>query len=611
MTENDLLETPLNSEWGFDGVVVSDWIAVRSIAAARASQDLAMPGPFGPWGDALVAAVRAGAVEEAAIDRKVLRILALAERVGAFGSEPAPLATVEDGRALAREIAAEGMVLLENRGELPWDGRALSSLAVVGPSARRARTQGGGSATVFPEGVVSPLDGIRAALPGTPVDYAPGALLEDVLAQLPVEELTNPATGEPGARVRFLAADGAELHREDRRATGFVYMGGDAPVARTSRFELETRWTPSASGPVQLGFVAVGHGRVIVDGAAVVDHTTVPVGTDPGAAFFTRVPATAVVETEAGTPLDIRFEFDPGERVGPFANFLAAQIGTAAADPDEDALLATAVDAARSADAVLVVVGTNEEVESEGSDRTSLALPGRQDALVAAVAAVNRRTVVVVNAGSPVLMPWRDDVAAVLLGWFGGQEFGNALADVLLGTAEPGGRLPTTWPASEADVPVLDTTPVEGVLRYDEGIHIGYRAWLRSGAEPAYWIGAGRGYTEIVLRDLRVAPELVVGSSVAVDVDVENTGARAGKQVVQVYAERRGSVVERPARWLVGFAPVRVGAGERATVTIDVPARRLAHWDGAWQHEEGAYVLRAGTTAADLPLEAALTLRGA
>jgi beta-glucosidase len=610
MTENDLLETPLNSEWGFDGVVVSDWIAVRSIAAARASQDLAMPGPFGPWGDALVAAVRAGEVEEAAIDRKVLRILKLAERVGAFGSGPAAPTTVEDGRALAREVAAEGMVLLENRGELPWDAKALASLAVVGPSARRARTQGGGSATVFPDSVVSPLDGIRAALPHTRIDYAPGALLEDVLAQLPLEELTNPETHEPGARVRFFAADGTELHVEDRRATGFVYMGGDAPIGRSARFELETRWTPSASGPVELGFVAIGHGRVSVDGAVVVDETTVPVGTDPGAAFFTRTPQTAVVETQAGRPFDIRFELDLGERTGPFANFLAALIGTAVAGPDEDAMLADAVEAARNADAVLVVVGTNEEVESEGSDRTSLALPGRQDELVAAVAAVNPRTVVVVNAGAPVLMPWRNDVAAVLLGWFGGQEFGNALADVLLGVVEPGGRLPTTWPAAEEDVPVLDTTPADGVLRYDEGIHIGYRAWLRSGAQPAYWIGAGRGYTEIVLRDLRVERELAVGGSASVEVDVENTGARAGKQVVQVYAERSDSAVERPQRWVVGFAPVRVGAGERATVTIDVPARRLAHWDGGWQHEPGTYLLRVGTTAADLPLAGELVLAG-
>src|SRR5206468_8026798 len=143
-------------------------------------------------------------------------------------------------------------------------------------------------------------------------EYAPGALLEDVLAQLPLEELTNPVTGEPGARVRFLGADGTELFAEDRRATGFVYMGGDAPVGKTARFELETRWTPTTSGRVQLGFVAVGHGVVSVDGAVVVDATTVPVGTDPGAAFFTRTPQTAVVETEAGTPLELRFEFDLG-----------------------------------------------------------------------------------------------------------------------------------------------------------------------------------------------------------------------------------------------------------------------------------------------------------
>ena len=147
----------------------------------------------------------------------------------------------------------------------------------------------------------------------------------------------------------------------------------------------------------------------------------------------------------------------------------------------------------------LVVVGTNSIVESEGYDRGSLSLPGRQDDLVRAVVAANPRTVVLVNAGAPVLMPWRDEVAALLIGWFGGQEFGNAVADVLLGAAEPGGRLPTTWPADEADVPVLSTTPVDGVLEYTEGIHIGYRAWLKQDTAPAYWFGAGRGYAQIDL----------------------------------------------------------------------------------------------------------------
>jgi beta-glucosidase len=213
-------------------------------------------------------------------------------------------------------------------------------------------------------------------------------------------------------------------------------------------------------------------------------------------------------------------------------------------------------------------------------------------------------------------MPWRDDVAAVMLGWFGGQEFGNAVADVLLGVAEPGGRLPTTWAVAEADVPVLSTTPVDGVLEYTEGIHIGYRAWLRQqaaagdgqGTAPAYWFGHGLGYTDIPLLDVTAPRNATAGEVVTVSVEVENRGERDGKQVVQVYAERADSVVERPARWLVGFAPVRVPAGRRATVEVAVPTRHLAHWDAGWQYEPGDYTLRIGTSSVDLPLTAALTI---
>src|SRR5260370_38131578 len=202
-TENDLLETSLNSEWGFDGVVVSDWTAVRSLAAARASQDLVMPGPDGPWGDALVRAVRSGEIGEAAVDRKVARILTLARRVGALAGFPAVEPVwAEDGIAFTRHAAVEGTVLLENRGELPWDRASLRSVAGIGDNAANARTQRGGSATVLPEHTVSPLNGLRAALPGVDVTYSRGAVVQEGVAELPLAQMTNPVTGggRPPAR---------------------------------------------------------------------------------------------------------------------------------------------------------------------------------------------------------------------------------------------------------------------------------------------------------------------------------------------------------------------------------------------------------------------------
>ena len=608
VTENDLLETPLNTEWGFDGVVVSDWTAVRSLDSARASQDLVMPGPDGPWGEALVQAVRSGAIPEAAVDRKVARILTLARRVGALGGAPAEPAWVEDGVAFARLAAIEGTVLLENRGELPWDPARLRSVAVIGDNAALARTQGGGSATVIPEYTVSPLDGLRAALPGAEVSYSRGAVVQQGVTELPLAQMTNPVTGGPGLRVRFLDADGTELHTEDRRSSALVWFGGNAPIGRSAAVELVTLFTPAESGPVRVGFATVGHGKIYLDGKLVVDEVAESEHTDLGAALMAPPTAAAEVSLTAGTPVELRFEYDLTGRTGPLADLLWLRFGTEPAAVDADALIAAAAQAAAEADVALVVVGTNSVVESEGYDRTSLALPGRQDDLVRAVAAANPRTVVLVNAGSPVLMPWREQVAAVLVGYFGGQEFGHAVADVLLGRAEPGGRLPTTWPAAEADVPVLSTTPTGGRLDYAEGIHVGYRAWLKHDAGPAYWFGSGQGYTDIALTSIQAPPSVAAGEDFPVTVEVANHGQRDGKQVVQVYAERPDSAVDRPVRWLVGFAPVRVPAGRTAQVQISVPTRLLAYWQDGWRYEPGAYQLRAGASVTDLPLAAKVEL---
>ncbi|MFJ6158610.1 beta-glucosidase [Pseudarthrobacter sp. NPDC092184] len=611
-TENDLLETPLNSEWGFDGVVISDWTAVRSVKSANASQDLAMPGPDGPWGEALVVAVKAGQVPEAAIDRKVFRILQLAARVGAlegFEAVAAEPVDQEDPIAFAREASAAGTVMVKNDGVLPLDPASVSRVAVIGHNARNARTQGGGSATVVPEKIVTPLDGIREAFGAENVTYSVGAVVQEGIAELPLEQITNPVTGTPGVRVRFLDANGQELFAEDRRSTALVWFGGDAPIAASSTVQIHTNFTPEETGPVRLGFSTVGHGRIFVDGVLAREATIEATGTDLGAAFLAPPSASVQVQASAGVPLEVRIELDTAGRDGALSNALAITIGLEADDADPDSLINDAVEGARAADVAVVVVGTNSRVESEGYDRTSLELPGLQDRLVHAVAAANPRTVVIVNSGSPVLLPWRNEVAATLIGYFGGQEFGHALTDILTGATEPGGRLPTTWPATQEDVPVINVTPApDGTLTYDEGIHIGYRAWLKAGTAPAYGFGYGLGYTDWTLDSAAAPAGAAPGETIPVTVTLTNTGARPGKNVVQVYAEKPGSAVDRPVRWLVGSAPVRADAGETATAVLVVPTQLLAYWDNGWTYETGSYTLRIGTSVTDLPLEITLTL---
>lgn len=601
-SENELLETPLNSEWGFDGIVVSDWTGVRSVESANASQDVAMPGPNPWWSEGpLLAAVESGDVPVEAIDRKVRRILTLAGRVGALsGVDPvaAQPVHVEDGIAFVREAEAEGTVLVRNTGVLPLDAAAVARVAVIGHNADQARTQGGGSATVVPASVVSPLDGVRAAFPGATVEYALGAVVQEGIAEFPLSTITNPATGAPGARVAFVK-DGAELYVEDRRATALFWFGGDAPTREADRLDITTTYTAPTTGTVRIGIGAAGRSRMWIDDELVLDEEVPIEGDQLGAAFLNPPARSVPVSVSAGQELAIRIEHDivQDEALG---GVLAYQFGTEPSDEDPAVLIASAAEAAESADVAVVVVGTNAKVESEGYDRTSLALPGHQDDLVRAVAAANPNTVVVVNAGSPVEMPWRDEVAAVLLTWFGGQEYGNALADVLTGVREPGGRLPTTWPAALADVPVSDVTPVDGVVRYDEGVHIGYRAWLRAGAEPAYPFGHGLGYTTWTIDGIACSPEVHEGDAAIVTATVANTGNRAGKHVVQVYASRADSDVDRPVRWLVGFAPVRLAAGESTEVSIEVPARAFAHWDeGAWAYEPGEFTLHVGASVVD------------
>ena len=617
-TENDLLETPLNSEWGFDGVVISDWTGVRSIDAANASQDLAMPGPDGAWGPALLAAVHDGRVAEANIDRKVLRLLRLAARVGALeGFDPvqAKPVTVEDGIAFAREASAAGSVLLHNdrlasgSPALPLQADALTRVAVIGHNALHARTQGGGSATVLPETIVTPLDGIRAALPNVDVTYSVGAVVQKGIAELPLTSIDNPATGTPGMLVRFLDTDHTEMFRENRRATALTYFGGDAPVDDASILELSVVWTPDATGTVNFGFAAVGHGRIFADGTLVGEESAEAVGADLGASLLTPPSVTIPLTVIGGTPITLLVEFDLKSRDTSFVGVLGISIGLEADNSHPDELIAAAVDAARDADVAIVVVGTNAQVESEGFDRENLDLPGRQDDLVRAVAAVNPRTIVVVNSGSPVLLPWREAVQGILLTYFGGQEYGNALADMLFGAVEPGGRLPTTWPATLEDVPVLNVTPVDDVLRYDEGIHIGYRAWLKAGTVPAYEFGFGLGYTQWTLSDLEVSAtvsEAQLAASVALT--VTNTGARTGKQVVQVYLSRANSAIDRPVRWLAAFTTVTLAAGTSTLVTLPLPTRAFADWNEGWNYEAGTFQVHLGTSVSVTPLNGQIEL---
>lgn len=608
MTASDLLADPLKSEWGFDGVVVSDWGAVRdTVRTGRAALDLAMPGPDGPWGEALARAVADGGVPGAAVDDKVRRLLRLAARCGALGDERPPArapARTRDVRALARRAVAAGTVLLSNRDVLPLDPGRLTSVAVIGAHAARTRTQGGGSAGVFPQGEVSFLDGIRAALRGRArVVHVPGPRPDGPPPALDPELCTEPRSGRPGVLLRVLDATGAELYAE-RRAGGRLLEPRLVPGAHT--VEISALVRPRTGGRWTLGVAGFGRMSLSLDGRVLLDGTFSPPTDDPAVVHVNPPARCATADLAAGRDalLTARRELAPGTG-------RATVVSAAPPAPDVTAALAEAARAARAADAAIVVVGTTEHGESEGYDRTALALGDTQDALVHAVAAANPRTVAVVNSGGPVEMPWREAAGAVLLAWFPGQEGGGGLADVLFGRAEPGGRLPTTWPAALADAPVTRTRPVDGRLTYDEGLHIGYRGWLRERRAPAYWFGHGLGYTTWAYEELTVPSAWEAGEELTVRVRVRNTGGRAGREVVQVYLSRPPGPVDHPERWLAGYAAVHAGPGETVTAPVRIPARALRHWsveEHAWRVEPGPCRVLAGRSAGDLPLAAGVVV---
>jgi beta-glucosidase len=619
MTGNGaLLRGLLKDEWGYDGLVVSDWHAARhTVSTAVAGLDLCMPGPDGPWGARLAAAVADGRVSEEILDDKVARLLRLARRVGALGPDTRDLGPFGPADpALLRRAAAASFVVLRNEdATLPLDPAALRRsgtpvITVTGPNAFRPTIQGGGSAGVMAAGVSLPADAIAAALAGrATVRAAQGCQTWESVPAPPPGSLLDPVTGEPGVQQEFRAADGALLAAEHRDSSVLTWWDSVPPEigwGKSGRIVLLATYRPAQSGPHLLGAAGIGGLTLRLDGEVVIDEST-RVPDDPVEAMTRPGEVRTRAWLEAGVPVSLRLELAPAPGgAGP----LGVRLGIVP-DADADALLAEAVAAAAASDAAVVIVGSAELTESEGFDRSTLALPGRQDELVRAVAAACPRTIVVVNAGMPVLLPWADEVAAIVYAWLPGQAMGEALADVLLGVAEPSGRLPVTLPAAEADCPVLHAIPeADGTLRYAEGLLIGYRGYDASGARPRYPFGHGLGYTTWAYEAVSGAGSVPAGRDLELTVRVRNTGARTGREVVQAYVAGPAGP-GRPARALAAFGAVTAAPGEAAEVRIRVPARAFARWDtaaGGWAWPPGRFEVGVGRSARDLRLTSAVTM---
>jgi beta-glucosidase len=603
-----LLEDILRREWGFDGLVMSDWGGTHgAVASVRAGLDLEMPGPAKVRAN-LIAEAERDADTSAAVRDRALQVLRLVERTGGFAAPPDVRDDAEteteypDVRALIRRAGAEGMVLLKNAGLLPLPADA--RVAVVGPNAAVARVMGGGSAQINAHRQVSPLDGLRAALGSDRVEHAAGC---DNDRYLPVPQ--TPMT------IELRAAPGAEVLAVEERALGEAQWNQLPAGLSVDAFHARLSLVVSApeDGEYELSLVSTGLSRLYLGDELVVDNWQ---GWRPGGvpAGLGSQEARSKRHLRAG-PIELVAEYGPRVFAKGVAPLQAIRIGFG--KPLPPSAVAEAAGVAAAADYAIVCIGTTAEWETEGEDRWGLDLPGRQDELVHAVARANPRTIVVLQTGGPVSMPWLDAVPAVMQAWFPGQEAGHAIADVLLGKAEPGGRLPQTFPRSLEDDPTRPLTRdvqypgAGGKVEYREALFTGYRHVDRAGTQPLFPFGFGLGYASFELLDLAAPASLQPGETLSVTVTVKNTSARAGSTVVQAYVSDRVASLERPDKELKAFAKVYLDAGQAQSVQLTLDMRSLAYFDDArqaWVAEAGEFELLVGQSSADLPLRTRFAL---
>ena len=599
-----LLTDVLRGDWGYDGVVMSDWFGSRSTApTVNAGLDLEMPGPARDRGEKLIAAVEAGEVSRETVRERALNMLRLMERVGALWDNT-PFEERADNRpehrALIRRAGAAGAVLLKNDGVLPLSAPS-GKIAVIGPNAKVAQIMGGGSAQLNPHYRVSPWDGLVARFGGDALTFAEGC----------TNHRWEPLI-EGDFTVEFYASpdlSGPVIHSQ-RLHTSMAFW---IPPFAGSKVDLERfsasvkgSYTATEKGPHSFGLHSAGYARLYVDGKLIIDAWD---GWTKGRTFFEEGcdEVVASVDLTEGQSCDLVLEF--ASRRGDNLQHSAFRFGISR--PLGAADIAEAARIAGEAETALVFVGRSGEWDTEGSDLDGITLPGRQDELVEAVLAANPNTVVVLQTGGPVEMPWAGQAPAILQAWYPGQEAGNAIADMLFGDSEPGGRLPQTFPRRWADNPThSDNAAVypgrDGRVRYEEGIFVGYRHYDRNGIEPLFPFGHGLSYADFALDGLTV--EGTEAGAVA-KVNVTNRANCAGSTVVQLYVGDDEARVARPVRELRAFAKVALEPGESRTVSFKLEQRDFAFYDvdaGLWRVEAGSFTIWAGFSATDLPYQAKL-----
>ncbi len=595
----DLLNAVLRRDWGFGGLVMSDWGATHSTAPAmQAGLDLEMPRAEFFSATAIQEAVAAKRLDRGVLDQMVRRQLRaiVALRLDEDASpHPEAVDTLEH-RALNREVARAGYVLLKNDGSLlPLDRNKLRRIAVVGPRGD-AIDHGGGSAEVSATRKVTLVQGLRQALgEKVRIDFVPGESTPERFEPIPAAVLSS--GGKKGLRGEYFAnktfSGQPTLVRVDPVVDFHYDLAAPAPGLPSDNFSI--RWTgkltPRKSGRYALGVRSDDGARLYVDERRVLDN------------WGDHAPTLKVGELDlvAGKAYDVRLEY--------FESGLGASVELLWQQVDKEPLRHV-VEVARTADVVIAAVGDGADDETEGQDRKSLSLPGHQNEIVQAALSANPRVVVVTTAGAAVAMPWLGKTPAVLHAWFPGQEAGLALADVLLGAVSPSAKLPVSFPRRFEDEPAFGHFPGSGgKVLYEEGLLVGYRWYDTRKVEPLFPFGHGLSYTTFAYSELTgSAWEGERGATVRLK--VKNTGARRGAEIVQIYVHANAPQPVRPEQELKAFAKVDLAPGEERAVTLALPPRAFStfHPKQGWRVEPGPYEVRVGSSSRDIRLRTSIVV---
>lgn len=606
-SENETtLRDILKGSWDYDGLVISDWYGTYSENVPAGGLDLEMPGPA-RWMDPqkVVDAVQAGELDEAVIDDKVRRLLRLMERVGAFEQEPPQTLIARDTaeeRALTRQTAVEAIVLLKNKENLlPIDLSSVHTIAVIGENARWAQIHGGGSSKVNPHYAISPLEGIVNRVGDqAAVSYTIGAVIHKEPPLLDMAWLTT-ADGRPGSLTLEyfdnLDLQGQPIHTADILKTELTYFGSANKYVNPANFSLRLSgtFTPPESRVYEFHLSSIGPSRLHISGQCLIDNWQREEG-------GVELKKSAVIELQAGKPVSLLLEYSSD----PHFRWRFVRLGSqppTAPDP-----IQAAADLAAQSDLAIIVAGLTREWESEGFDRPDISLPGDQDELISRVVQANPRTIVLLNAGSPVEMPWVDEVPALLQTWYLGQETGRAIAAILFGDENPSGKLPTTFPVRFEDNPAFINYPGEnGQVHYGEGIFIGYRYYDIKDIDPCFPFGHGLSYTTYDYANLQLNGESFTGDQeIVARFELTNTGRRAGQEIVQLYLRDEQAKVTRPEKELKTFLKVRLDPGQTKTIALTLNKRDLSFYDTAvhdWIVEPGRFTLLIGASSRDIRLQ--------